>query len=194
MEKLQLPAVAKTGSPISRPGSGSAVARKPLPDRLPRISNQATDINIPRSVWSSWSEAGKDRKIRRELTADERSQLEARRDELEPFVGAFDGREQDAVALAVIDMYGAYPSMRANSEDAGVRVDSVLRLLAEFPAWAIEGACKKIQMNGVWRESKYDLQWPPSDAELARDVRIEYRLYGDTYKQVVALLQAEVEK
>lgn len=132
--------------------------------------------------------------MRRALTAAERRDLELRRDELAPYVGPFDGREETKVALAIADMFGSFPSMRQSGDEASARLDAALRVLAEFPAWAIVKACGKIQLNGVWRDGKYDQQWPPSDAEIALVVREEFRLYGDSHRSAVALLEATVEE
>lgn len=160
---------------------------------MPRIICRETDVDIPRSVWSSWIPDGEPRQLRRALTPSERRDLELRRDELAPYVGPFDGREETKVALAIADMFGSFPSMRQSGEETSARLDAALRVLAEFPAWAIVKACGKIQVNGVWRDGKYDQQWPPSDAEIARVVREEFRLYGDSHRSAVALLTAEVE-
>ena len=138
-------------------------------------------------------EAGKPRQLRRALTADERRALEMRRDELAPFVGPFGGREELRVIEAVGGMLGSFPSMRQTEAEAADRIGAALRILSEFPAWAIEKACAKIHLNGVWRDGKYDQQWPPSDAEIARVVREEFRLYGDSHRSAVALLEAKVE-
>jgi len=192
MEKLSL-TIPKSGSAVSPPSSSSvSVTRKP--QQLPKICNPSTDVDLPRAIWSAWVPAGEPRKLRRALMAHERHALEQRRDELAPFVGPFDGREETRVALWVTKMFGSFPSMRQADAEMAARANAVVQALAEFPAWAIEKACHKIQLNGVWRDGKYDTQWPPSDAEIARAVREEFRLYGDTYRSAVALLNAEVER
>lgn len=158
------------------------------------MANSYTDVELPRSVLSSWREDGKPRASRRALAADERRALEARRDELLPAVEPHGSRDVDRVAAAIAGMYGGFPSMRQQGDDAVVsRLDAARRALAPFPAWAIESACSAIQRNGVWRDGKLDRRWPPSDAEIAQQVRQELRLYSDTLRRVVEVLEAQVE-
>lgn len=111
-----------------------------------------------------------------------------------PFIPA----ENDRVALAVLDMQNGFSSLRGDEEASAARVDSALRLLAEFPAWAIEKACMAIRRDGVYREvrgsMRFDRQWPPTDSELVDAVRRELRLYRDPYDRCVALLTATVEE
>jgi hypothetical protein len=161
---------------------------------LPPISDRRADVEIPRSAWSAWKEDGKPRHLRRPLTDDECRALEARRQELEPVMQPCGERDANRIALALTDMFGGFPSMRLRDDEAVVsRVDGVRRMLVEFPAWAIEKACRYIQMNGVWRDGKLDRQWPPSDAEIVAAVRNDLRLYGDAYRSAIELLEATVE-
>lgn len=167
--------------------------RGPLPTQPPEVVNRETDILMPR-VWSSWRPANGPRQLRRALTTDERAALVRRRDELAPWVAGYEGdRERDQIALAVVDMFGAFRSVRHGGEDAVLLIDSTCRLLRDFPAWAIVKACESIQRNGVWRNGAFDRQWPPSDPEIMAEVRDKMRLYGDQYRSAVDLLQAEVE-
>jgi hypothetical protein len=167
-------------------------SRKPT-GQLPRISNRLTDIEIPRSAWSTWREEGKSCQLRRALTSDEIAALETRRDELAPFVAPFAMSEIDKVSLALADMFNGFRSMRQSGDEAVAIIESAVRLLAEFPAWAIEKACLSIRKNGVWRDGRFDRQWPPSDAELVGDVRKEVRFYSDQHRSAAALLDATVE-
>lgn len=165
---------------------------------LPPVRNRVTDVDIPRAAWSTWKEDGKDRQLRRALTAEERAALEARRDELAPAVVPHASRDVDRVALALTDMFGGFPSMRQR-DDASVvaRLDGARRVMEEFPAWAIEKACATIQQNGIWRVQdgfgKFDRHWPPSDAEIVAEVWDKLRLYGDQHRSAVELLEAAVE-
>jgi hypothetical protein len=134
-----------------------------------------------------------DRKLRRALTAEERGSLEARQAALEPWVVGYHESEVDEVALALTDMFGGFPSMRQNGEEAAARTDSIRRILTSFPEWAITKVCTSIQTNGVWRDGKFDRQWAPSDSEIVAAVRAEVRLYADQHRSAVALLSAEVE-
>jgi hypothetical protein len=155
--------------------------------------NRLTDVEIPRAAWSSWRESGKPRQLRRALTGEERTALLARRDELAPFTGPMHKSEQAAVVLALSDMFGSFPSMRSDGENAAGRLEAGLRVLAEYPGWAIQEASRKIQLHGVWREGKFDRHWPPSDAEIAQHVRAEYWMFRDTFESATKLLEASVE-
>ena len=164
------------------------------PLKLPPVTVPYPDSSIPRSAWSPWKEAGKPRQLRRPLAPRERGALERRQRELAPAVEPYRDSERDRVALALLDMYGGYPSMGSRGDPAAAgRVDSAARVLAEFPAWAIERACQKIHVNGVWRDGAFDRRWPPNDSELVEAVRIEARVYTETYRNVMALLEAAVE-
>lgn len=191
MEKLPMPRLGSRGLP---PGSGAVASpRKSHSGPLPKILNPLTDVEIPRSTWSPWKEDGKPRLLRRVLTTNERLALERRRDELAPVMAAGSPSDRDRIALALSDMFGGFTSMRQGDDEAAARLDSVMRVLAEFPPWAIEKACRSIQQNGVWRKGRFDREWPPNDPEIAKEVRDQVRLYGDAYNEVVALLGAEVE-
>jgi hypothetical protein len=162
---------------------------------MPAVRKPRTDVEIPLAVWSAWTEAGKPRELRRQLTADERQALEQRRDELEPALAPYGDRDINRITLAVGDMFGGFPSLRLRDDNAVVgRVEAVRRLLAPFPAWAIVKAAAKIHSDGVWRDGAFDRQWPPSDPEIVHAVRQEARLYADTHKTMTALLEATVEK
>lgn len=161
---------------------------------MPPVVNRITDLVIPNAVFSSWTETGKARQIRRALTIDERHLLENRRDEVAPALMPFSDKAVDPVVEALLDMYGGYRNMRGGEDDAAARVDAAARLLAEFPAWAIQKACMAIRRNGVWREGKFDRVWPPNDAEIIAAVKDEMRLYQDTFDRCVALLTATVEE
>lgn len=164
------------------------------PARLPKISNLLTDVEIPRSAWAAWIPSEGSRQLRRALTETERSALIARRDELAPAVLGFADFERNKVALALADMFGSFPSMRQSGSEVMARLDAAQRVLEPYPLWAIRRACLSIQSNGVWREEKFDRQWPPSDAEIVASVRAEMRLFVNQYHSAVALLAATVEE
>jgi len=166
----------------------------------PPVANRETDLLIPRSTWSSWIETGRERQLRRALTAEERAKLEARRAELAPWVGPYHDEELDDVALALVDMYHGFPSFQGQSLEAmAAKTESVGLLLRRegMPLWAIEKACARIRAKGfVKREGNRtftERHWPPSDAELVEEVRIERKLYGDAYDEAERLLAATVE-
>lgn len=160
---------------------------------MPPVANRLTDVEIPRSAWSNWTPDSGPRQLRRALTADERTALESRRDELAPVLRPYERNEVDRVVLALTDMFGGFPSMRRDDEEAVSRLNAARRVLAEFPAWAIAKGCHNIQSLGVWRDGKFNREWPPSDAEIAHEVRACMRLYSDQHRSAVALLEAEVE-
>lgn len=191
MQRLKVPAPASTRSrAVSVTEPRATISYRS--DNLPPVRNIRTDVELPK-LWSSWIPSNGPREIRRALTSDERVELERRRAELEPAVAPFRPEETDRVALALADMFGGYPSLRLNDEDAVGKLDSARRLLADYPAWAIEQACRAIHENGVWRGGRFDRQWPPSDAEIIAAVREAVRLYKRQYDNVVGLLTAEVE-
>jgi hypothetical protein len=128
------------------------------------------------------------------LTDVERQALQIRFNELAPVVAGYDGpADQTIVVTAIADMLGAYRSMRQVGDSAIAQLESISRALASFPAWAIQKACGSIQQNGVWREGKFDRNWPPSDPEIVDAVRKEVRLYADSHRSAAALLSAEVD-
>jgi hypothetical protein len=195
MEKLRAPR-AETGSRALQPAYANA--SMPTPNfrtgvNLPRITDRIADLEIPRNAWSNWIPDFGERMLRRALRQDERAALEHRRDELAPAVVPYQDRDTDRVALALAEMFGSIPSMRHTGDEMVARVDGARRVLRPFPAWAIEKACATIQAKGVFRDGRYEKQWPPSDAEIADVVRDELRLYGDAYGSAVALLAAKVE-
>lgn len=156
--------------------------------------NRATDAELP-SLFSPWKEDGKPRGIRRALLGEERLALERRRDETALALAPFGEADADRVALAILDMQNGFGNR--DEETAAARVDSTMRLLSGFPAWAIEKACMSIRLNGVWRDvggaKKYDKRFPPNEPELVDAVKSEAKLYGDTHDRCVALLTAPVE-
>lgn len=161
---------------------------------LPEVRDVRADIDIPNSAWCNWIPSDGPRQLRRPLTDEERGVLERRRDELAPAVAPYQEHDLDRVALALTDMFGGYTSMRQSDDEAVAKLDSVRRVLAPFPAWAIEKACNAIQTNGVWRDGKFDRRWPPNDSEIIAEVRDKLRLYGDQHQRAVALLAATVEE
>lgn len=189
MEKLKMPSAV---SPPSPRGSGTPALLRTGP--LPRISNRSTDVEIPRDVWSPWIPDAGARKITRPLTPGERQALEARRDELAPLADPYRPGETHAIAIALAEMFSGFTSMRQGAEEAVAKIESICHLLEEFPAWAILKACTGIRKNGVWRNGKFDKQWPPNDSELFDAVRQEARLYADQHRSAVALLAATVEE
>jgi hypothetical protein len=157
---------------------------------MPKILSRAVDVEIPLTAWSAWKPTDGPRLLRRPLTPTERQALQSRRAELEPWMAGYHPSEADEVALALLDMFGSFPSMRGKAGEAAARGDAAMRLLREQPAWAIVKACREIQAKGVFREDRYERQWPPSDPELMEAVRHELRLYEVQYRSAIALLEA----
>lgn len=160
----------------------------------PAVANRSTDVDIPRSVWSAWRPDHGARCIRRELLPAERLALEARVAELAPALAPFGNAEVDRVVMAISGMFGGFTSMRHTDSDAAGRIEAVMRVLAEWPAWAIVKACTSIQRDGVWRNGRFDRQWPPNDSEIVDAVRREAALYADPMRSARDLLNAEVER
>jgi len=193
MEKLGATA-GRLVSRVSQPASGAdSRLTTMLLGQLPKIFNRLTDADIPNRVWSTWTPEAGARSIRRPLDASERQALEARAAELAPVLGAYPPMDLDFVTLALSDMFGGFTSMRQSGEEAGARLDSVSRLLDPFPAWAIVKVCRDIQANGVWRDGKFDRQWPPNDSEIVDAIRKEIHHYEKCHRSATALLAAAVE-
>jgi hypothetical protein len=192
MQKLPMPSV---GTRDLVPASGKALrpsssSRRTSPQRIVA----RTDIDIPRIVWSSWKEDGRPRELRRALNDSERRELEVRHDELAGALVAHTESDVNRIALAITDMYGSFPAMRARDDETVIaRIDSLRRLLAPYPCWAIEQACASIRAHGVYRDGRFDQQWPPSDAEIVHEIRQELAGVQDRLGNIAALLKAEVE-
>lgn len=127
--------------------------------------------------------------------------MQKRADDLGPALEPFD-RERpgdlDRVAAAAADMYGSFPSMRAEGADAIARVDSLMNSLVrhELPTWAIEQACRSIQDDGYERDDGkkkwMERQWAPSDSEVARVAQRIVRRRSSAKANAVAILGAKV--
>lgn len=198
MQRLKMPTIS-SGSQVSPRESGTALRHLKENDPLPRISSRSTDVEIPNRVWSSWIPRDDPRRLVRALTLGERAELEERRDELAPaLVSLRDvvGFESvvDEVVLAIMDMFGSYRSMRQTSVEAMALAESTYRAMCAFPAWAVVKVCGSIQLNGVWRDGKFDRQWAPNDSEVAHAVRLEIAFYEQRHRETVALLSATVEE
>src|SRR6185437_7415931 len=98
-------ALAKPGSRGSPPSSAKASESRSylIGDALPRIYIQSTDVDLPRSAWSTWKPDAGPRCLRRELTASERRALTTRMNELAPAVAPYGRAEAPHVALALTD-------------------------------------------------------------------------------------------
>ena len=166
---------------------------------LPALCNPETDLAIPQRVWSGWAPSVGRREIVRALRPDERHALQARAAELKPALQPYARPlEDDRVAQAVADMFSGFPSMRHSGEDAVGRVDSAMRALSKFPAWAIEQGCRSIQQNGyetIQNDiAKIERHWPPSDPEICRAVATIEKIYRAALVNSEALLAAPIEQ
>jgi hypothetical protein len=172
---------------------------KPRSSIRPPVANRETDVVLPNRLWEAWHEAGKSRCLRRALTAEERSMLEARKAELEPWVSGFHESETDEITESIASMYSFFPAMGTRSDaEAVAMVARIMRDLRDFPAWAIIKACDHIRVNGLVRKEgdRYitEPHWPPSGPEIIHEVRQATALYGDTYRSATELLTAEVAR
>lgn len=133
--------------------------------------------------------------MRRALTAEEVGSLTARHDELAPYVLPHSPAAADRIVIALSELSAGYSVGRRDDDEAAARMlESRLRLLAPFPAWAIVKACEDMRMNGVWRDGKFDRRWPPNDAELVEAIRKEAEVYATQHRSARALLEATVEE
>src|SRR4051812_5232535 len=106
MKQIGQAAPKAAGSRQSLPVSATA-SRMPsavLGSNMPPEVNRTTDIDIPNSAWSSWTEAGRARQLRRPLTKTEITLLQARALELAPAVAPYSPRELDHVIVSLSDM------------------------------------------------------------------------------------------
>lgn len=139
--------------------------------------------------------------IARALTDAERAELRKRADDLAPALVPFD-RERpgdvDRVAAAAANMYGGFPSMRAEGADATARIDSLMNSLVRngLPTWAIEQACRSIQDDGYERtdgkKTWTERQWAPSDSEVAVVAQRIVRRRGSALADAEMILSAKV--
>jgi len=166
---------------------------------LPAAFDARTDVEIPRAVWSAWTPQFGARQIVRPLRDDERSALEARKAQLAPALAPYaGGADSDRVAAALAAMFDGFRSMRERGENAMGRLDTAMRVLKNFPAWAIEEACASIQRDGYQvhdreRVSRTERHWPPSDPEIADAVRLAVKMRDAALASATALLAASVE-
>jgi hypothetical protein len=165
---------------------------------MPALCDRRADLEIPRAAWDSWKETGKPRCLRRPLTAEERSVLERRRDEIAPWMQPYHRAELDQVAASLLKMFGAFPAF-AGGSDVGLasKANGIAQDLAQCPAWAIVGACDKIRTRGYAKKTANgnfltERHWPPSDPEIAEAVEREAMVYRTNYDSAVALLTAQV--
>lgn len=192
MEKLKVSISRTPALRESRPASVT-VPGPTLGVPLPRILNRLTDLEIPLAAWSSWHAFGKARELRRPLSTVERKAVSERHAELAAVLAPYHSSEVDAITVAIAETLGSYRSMRQTGSDALAMVESLLRSLAPYPAWAIVNACSDIKENGVFRDGKFDRRWAPNDADIVDAVRREINLYADQRRNAAALLEATVE-
>ena len=199
MDKLPKVTPGGSGSPNSQSNSNAArLAQVRLAGLMPPVMNKTTDLMIPRSAWSAWTEMGKSRCLRRALTVEERSALERRKNELLPWIVGYSASEEDDVIIALTKMFSAFPQYAGKSgHGAAAQVKLMIEALQSYPAWAIAKACGKIAREGYVRvdTDQYvrETHWPPSAPELIEVVRGCATLYKDQYDSATDLLEAEVE-
>lgn len=100
----------------------------------------------------------------RELTAEERSALKARKAALEACLSPHGESDRDvkAVKAALAAMFSGFRSMRQTGQSVDDTIEITRNILREFPAWAISIVCLSVARG----DSRLDRHWPPSDAEL----------------------------
>lgn len=176
-----------------------ALAKRYDASNLPAWLNRQTDLEIPRKVWSAWIPRDGSRSIIRALSDDERQALTARAAELRPALASYARpAEDDRVAEVLFDMFGGFRSMREQGADAVGRVDSAMRALALFPAWAIEHGCLSIQRDGYEVADRdgvrIERHWPPSDPEICKIVAKIEKHHRAALVTAEALLSAPIEE
>lgn len=164
---------------------------------LPEAYVREIDHEIPRRLWCGFSVAGKPREIRRPLTPDERRVLTLRAAALEPVLAPYVPEEIDDVVVALADMLGGFAGARQSGAEAVGKIDSLRRLLAPFPAWAIRLACQRLRSEGYDVPTgdggiRRERHWPPADAELVDAVRRTVQTRSNALESARMLLTATV--
>jgi hypothetical protein len=187
-----------SGSLESRRSPGDLTARRVDEDNLPPAVDRVADIEIARAVWSSWIPSAGRRAIVRPLSRDERGRLEKRAAELEPALAPYRPDERDDVMIEIAEMFGAFPSMRVKDEEAMGKIKSAAQSLSEFPAWAIQRACRTIRTEGYvvydGNGERRERHWPPSDPDIVDQVKREMRTRKEALDAARDLLSAPVEE
>jgi hypothetical protein len=166
---------------------------------VPPERDQTADVAIPARVVASWIPSSGRRQLRRALHSSERAVLERRASDLRIALAPYARPAQDdRVAAAIAELFGAYRSMRERGDDVVARVDSAMRLLRRFPAWAIETACVTIRRNGYKvaekGQTRTERHWPPSDPEICGIVESVTASRAAALAGAVDLLDAPISR
>jgi hypothetical protein len=109
---------------------------------------------------------------------------------LSPFT--FD--EKDCVIIAISDMLSGFRSLRHSEEDAVAMLDSLQRVLAEFPLWAIEEGCRAIHQGRAFVDGrKLDRRYPPHDPEIYGVIEGIVKPFREALHRARALLDAPID-
>jgi hypothetical protein len=177
MEKIGTTVIAAIGAARDLPPMPSGSCERPA-------DSYDCDVALPR-LFSAWTPSIGPREIRRALTDAERGKLTARvavlRDALRPFESA----EGLLVRAELAAMFSSFRSMRQAGEDVEATIDVTLRVLREFPQWAIAEACLSI--------ARQDREWPPNDGQIHAAVESVLSSHRQRLKTCQALLDATVE-
>jgi hypothetical protein len=166
---------------------------------LPTAFELMADVKIPERVYSTWKPPGGPRMLRRPLTDQERSWLQARVDSLEPAVAPFARpADDDRVVEAVLGLLTSYSSLRLTEEESAARGAGALEVLADLPAWAIEDACLRIRRYGYSVEergrARIERVFAPSDAQIHDFASELVKQRREALTNAKMLLLAEVEE
>lgn len=169
------------------------------PNNLPVAYNREVDFLLPRSVWCAWKNDGEPRRMRRPLTPKEREALDRRVAELTPALTPYLPEEVDDVALALADMLAGFAGSQRSGMDVVGKVDSLRRLLAPFPMWAVREACCRMRMDGYDVPNgdggtRKERHWAPADGEIIGAVRQAIKLRSDALVGAQALIAGKVDK
>jgi len=157
-------------------------------DGEPVYLDRNVDIELSRRLVSFRPNSGP-LEMRREMTLQERSDVEARTAALELWISPFGPDERGEIEASIVAMLAGFRSMRQQGEDIDSMVAITCAVLRDFPAWAIKKTCLKIAR----REIQHDARFAPNDAEIAGLVRDLVAPYRKNFEQANALLQAVVE-
>jgi hypothetical protein len=156
--------------------------------RPPRTVDLYCDVEL-QSLFSAWVPTSGKREIVRALTCFERTALTQRAGELQAGLAPYAASERSAVKAGLLGMFSGFRNMRLLGADLEATVEILLRVLREFPLWAIRRGCLRIAQCKAGLDGK----WPPNDAEVYAVVAEEVRFYRAILASVEALLDTPIE-
>jgi hypothetical protein len=194
VEKLSTVVSLKTQS-LSRSERPDTPAPLPIttPEKLPQVFVRAVDRDIPDRAVTFFRkrEPNEDPVLRRELSAQERRELQRRAEDLRSAVEPAPKVSRDLLLGALSGMLGAFPMMqRYDSKTALAIAAAYLWTVRDQPHWAIVQACDLVRANAAGLKSSYC----PSEPEFVTVVSRCVEPYRGQLRKTEALLGAKVDE